>query len=199
MNLTTSWQRCWTSLVGNANDELKETLIAAWNEPQRHYHTLQHLSECLQLFDQFRHLAERPHEVELAIWFHDAIYDVKGKQNELKSAQWAEHELEKAGVDSEVALRVYDLIMATVHGVIEIENRDQQLLVDIDLAILGSRPKRFAQYEKQVRQEYRFVPYPIYWWKRRQILKAFLVRKPIYQLPELQEKFELQARENLMH
>ena len=197
MNLTTSWQRCWTGLVGSANDELKESLIAAWNEPQRHYHTLQHLSECLQLFDQYQHLAERPHEVELAIWFHDAIYDVKGKHNELKSAQWAEHELEKAGADSEIALRVYDLIMATVHGMVETETKDQQLLVDIDLAILGSRPKRFAQYEKQVREEYRFVPYPIYWWKRRQILKEFLERKPIYQLPEFQEKFEQQARENL--
>lgn len=198
-DLSDSWNRCWQGIGAQHNgDELKQALIAAWNEPQRKYHTEQHLRECLTLFEEFQHLAEHPHEVELAIWFHDAIYDIKGKDNELKSAEWARSALASSGVSEEKCQRIYELIMATEHSAMDaLDTADKQLLVDIDLAILGSSPARFAEYEQQVRAEYSYVPGFIFRRKRRQVLGGFLKRNPIYQMPDLKLRFELQARRNL--
>ena len=150
-----SWNRCWSGIGAAGDGEvLRHDLITAWNEPQRKYHTEQHLCECLALFEEFQHLAANPHEVELAIWFHDAVYDVKAKDNELKSAEWARAALEGAGVSKEKSQRVYELIMATEHSAMDtLDTPDKRLLVDIDLAILGSSPKRFAEYDRQVRAE----------------------------------------------
>ncbi|MEK9712146.1 MAG: hypothetical protein VW258_06245 [Thalassolituus sp.] len=198
-DLSYSWKRCWKGIGATSDGEmLKQALVTAWNEAQRKYHTEQHLRECLVLFEEFQYLAEHPHEVELAIWFHDAVYDVKAKDNELKSAEWARTELLSAGVSKEQSQRVYDLIMATEHSAMDtLDTLDKQLLVDIDLAILGSSPTRFAEYEQQVRAEYSYVPSLIFRWKRKQVLGGFLKRDPIYQTPDLKLRFELQARLNL--
>ncbi|MFP6790875.1 MAG: hypothetical protein VB954_12920 [Thalassolituus sp.] len=201
--LESSWQRCWSSLVVDSRahsggNSVMQLLIAAYNEPQRKYHTEQHLKECLSIFNDHRALAEEPAEIEMALWFHDAIYDIKatGGKNEDQSADWAVEELQKANVAPERVARIKDHILATKHSALP-QGADQQLLVDIDLAILGAQPERFAEYEQQVRQEYRHVPGLIFNWKRKQILKAFLARSPIYATPELNARFEQQARQNL--
>ncbi len=195
-DLRLSWNRCWSGIGASGDGEvLRHDLITAWNEPQRKYHTEQHLCECLALFEEFQHLAANPHKVELAIWFHDAVYDVKAKDNELKSAEWARTALEEAGVSKEKSQRVYELIMASEHSAMD--TLDTRLLVDIDLAILGSSPKRFAEYDGQVRAEYSYVPGFLYRRKRKQILQSFLKRNSIYQTPDLKLRFELQARRNL--
>ncbi|PCI47847.1 MAG: N-methyl-D-aspartate receptor NMDAR2C subunit [Thalassobium sp.] len=201
--LESSWQRCWGSLVSDSQaygrgNSVMQLLIAAYNEPQRKYHTEQHLRECLSIFNDHRALAEEPAEIEMALWFHDAIYDIKatGGKNEDQSADWAVEELQKANVAPERVARIKDHILATKHSALP-QGADQQLLVDIDLAILGAQPERFAEYEQQVRQEYRHVPGLIFNWKRKQILKAFLARSPIYATPQLKARFEQQARQNL--
>ncbi|MEC7547633.1 MAG: N-methyl-D-aspartate receptor NMDAR2C subunit [Pseudomonadota bacterium] len=198
-SLLISWNRCWSGIGANGDGaSLKNDLVTAWNEPQRKYHTLQHLHGCLSIFEEFQHLAEHPHEVELAIWFHDAVYDIKGKNNEQKSAEWAGAALDEAGVSKERITRIYDLIMATEHSAMdELDTPDKQLLVDIDLAILGCESARFSEYEKQVREEYSYVPGFLFRIKRRQVLRSFLDRQPIYSTPELQARFESQARKNL--
>lgn len=99
-SLLISWNRCWSGIGANGDGaSLKNDLVTAWNEPQRKYHTLQHLHGCLSIFEEFQHLAEHPHEVELAIWFHDAVYDIKGKNNEQKSGQGL-HLMKQASVKS---------------------------------------------------------------------------------------------------
>jgi len=75
--LTKRWNTLWSHLTPVPSSELLAQLLIAWREPQRHYHTLQHLEECLALFDTLRHTAQHPHEIELALWFHDAVYDVR--------------------------------------------------------------------------------------------------------------------------
>ena len=73
-----SWQRAWAG-IGAAGEggALFARLMAAYAEPQRHYHTQQHLAECLEHLAAAYSLASEPGEVELALWFHDAIYDIK--------------------------------------------------------------------------------------------------------------------------
>lgn len=192
-----SWQHCWAGLQAKGDGAaVRDALLAAYAEPQRSYHTLQHLSECLALFDAHRHLAVEPAEVEIALWFHDAIYAVRASDNEARSADWAEAELRKAGVTEARISRVRSHILATRHSALP-EGNDQALLVDIDLSILGAPRARFEEYERQVREEYRWVPGFLFHLKRRQILAQFLARDALFNTPAMRAALEAAARGNL--
>ena len=195
--LSHSWQRACSELLARAVDPgLMERLLAAYAEPHRRYHSLQHLDECLASFEQVRHLAAQPAEVDMAIWFHDAVYDLQGKDNEARSADWARDALTAAGVAPAKAERVRQLVMATCHSALPV-SVDEQWLVDVDLAILGAPAPRFAQYELQIRQEYAFVPEVLFRSKRREILSGFLARPHIYNTPHFRVALEHRARSNL--
>lgn len=195
--LRASWERCWTGLGAKSDGTaLRDRLLDAWREPQRRYHTLQHLADCIALFEDYRHLADHPAEVEMALWFHDAVYDVTAGDNEAQSAQLAGSELAGAGVGETAIERIRRLIMATCHAALP-EGRDAQLLVDIDLAILGAGRDRFIAYEQQVRDEYGWVPEALFRERRAAILREFLDRQPLYHTPALQQRLEEQARLNL--
>lgn len=191
-----SWARAWSALALQPAPSLQGALLRAWGEAQRHYHTQQHLQECLAHFAGARHLATHPGEVEIALWFHDAIYEVKASDNEAHSADWADAALTQAQAPAEVRQRVRELIMATCHSA-QPEGAEAQLVVDIDLAILGAAPERFAQYDAQVREEYAWVPGLVYRMKRKAVLKGFLARKRIYGTAHFHERLEAQARANL--
>ncbi len=147
-------------------------------------------------FDGAIDLAVNPGEVEIALWFHDAIYELKSKDNERRSADWAQRELAARGAAGDVLQRVDSLIMATCHNAAPTDP-DQQLLVDIDLSILGSLPARFAEYDLQVKAEYSWVPRPLYRVKRKQVLQGFLNRPFIYNTRYFRQNFENLARANL--
>ncbi|RYY64498.1 MAG: N-methyl-D-aspartate receptor NMDAR2C subunit [Comamonadaceae bacterium] len=191
------WQAAWQALgVATPDVALFDALLAAYAEPQRHYHTLQHLGECLDWLDRTRDAADRPAEVALALWFHDAIYDVHAHDNEARSADWARKALTSAGVANDIAARVHALVMATLHNAVPV-GRDAVLLVDIDLSILGAAPARFAEYEEQIRREYAHVPPELFAPRRREILQRFLAREPLFQTDALRDACEAAARRNL--
>jgi predicted metal-dependent HD superfamily phosphohydrolase len=86
--------------------------------------------------------------------------------------------------------------MATRHEAVP-QTRDEKVLVDVDLWILGAPPERFDEYEKQVREEYGWVPGLIYRRKRRAILESFVARQTIYSTERFIQRYEVQARANL--
>jgi len=192
------WTQDWARLGLAGSDAWLARLLAAYAEPGRHYHTLQHLAECLELFDRVAHLANRPGEAAIALWFHDAVYLPPAKDNEARSADWAGAALREAGAGEDVCERVWALIMATAHHAAP-GDTDACLVVDIDLAILGADAARFAEYEEQVRAEYAAVPIDLFRQKRAELLARFLERPAIYQTPKLHARFENQARANLRH
>lgn len=171
-------------------------LIKAYSETHRYYHTVAHIEAMLMHFDKVRSLAHSPDEVEIAIWFHDAIYDPLSSSNEIDSAQWAKDFLISSGRETGSADTVYELIMATKHDG-TITDQDQKLIVDIDLTILGVNKKRYDEFEVNVRQEYKVIPSIIFRKKRIAILMSFLEKEAIYKLDYFKENFEVQARENL--
>lgn len=191
-----SWQRAWHNLGAAAPDGLQARLLDAYAGPQRHYHARQHLEECLAQFDAAIDLAVAPGEVELALWFHDAVYDPRGSGNERLSADWAARELALCGMGEQVIRRVDELIMATCHTASP-NGQDQQLLVVIDLAILGASPERFAEYDRQVKAEYAWVPEALYEAKRKEVLSGFLAHGSIYNTARFRDRYEAQARANL--
>ena len=194
--LSISWGKTWSDLALVPPSGLLEHLLDAYQEPQRAYHSLQHLAECISLFEEVRNLAKYPGEVAIALWFHDAIYNVKSKDNERQSCNWALRILRTCGANQPMLERVENLIMATKHDVVPVQP-DEQLLVDIDLAILGAAPQRFAEYDQQVRIEYSWVPSIVYKIKRHSILTSFLARPNIYNTPYFRKTYESQARLNL--
>lgn len=194
--LPARWLTTWASLNLAPPAGLCEQLLRAWDEPQRHYHTQQHLTECLTLFDTLRMHAEQPADIELALWFHDAVYDVQAHDNEARSAHWASEALAAGGVDPARCQRVHNLIMATCHTALP-ASPDQALLVDIDLAILGAPAARFAEYTRQIGAEYDWGPPQVYAVKRRAVLQGFLDREQIYTTPAVAQRLEQQARDNL--
>lgn len=190
------WFCAWNALQHMPPPGLYEQLLQAYSEPQRHYHTLQHLTECLQLCRNSAHLAQHAGEIDMALWFHDAVYDVHAHDNEARSADWAVTALQAAGVSSEIQTRVHALIMVTEHTAAPLAG-DAALLVDIDLAILGDTPARFAEYEQQIRQEYAWVPQDVFMEKRHAVLQGFLGRPQIYSTAFFQQQREAQARSNV--
>ena len=192
-----SWSRCWRELGATASGEdVCSDLLAAYAEPQRKYHTVQHLGECLALVESVRALVVRPAEVEAGLWFHDAVYDVERSDNETRSAEWARSALLTGGVPADACARVYGLVMVTLHHA-QPADVDQQFLIDIDLSILGAPPERFTEYEAQIREEYSFVPEALFRQKRGSILQSFLGRERIFGTAQFYAQREAQARENL--
>jgi predicted metal-dependent HD superfamily phosphohydrolase len=195
--LRASWRRMWSALGAPGEGlVLMERLLDAWSEPQRRYHTLQHLADCLARLEPHLHLAQHPGEVEFALWMHDAIYDVRGKDNECQSAQWAASELQAVGQPQAVIDRVQALVMATCHDALP-RTADERLLVDVDLSILGASPARFDDYEAQVREEYAWVPGWVFRRKRSEILAQFLSREHLFNTEVFRNELEAQARHNL--
>ena len=108
------WQSLWDGFAAVAPAHEFAALTARYAEPHRHYHTAQHINECLAHFDRARSLCEHAPEVELALWFHDAIYEPRAKDNEKKSADWAVRIMRGAGLPGDAQARVRALIMTTL-------------------------------------------------------------------------------------
>jgi len=108
------WNATWRELgVASPPDQVFDELVARYSEAHRAYHTLRHLDECFAHLAEVRPRCTYPAEVELAIWFHDAVYDPRSSQHEELSAQWAERVVTAADGSKEAARRMGELVMAT--------------------------------------------------------------------------------------
>jgi predicted metal-dependent HD superfamily phosphohydrolase len=190
------WLRLMSAWSFGPNEDTYRALVAAYSEKHRHYHTAEHIEACLKHVDVCIAQMDNPHEVELALWFHDAIYEPFSGDNEKKSADWAASFLKVNGAASEATSRVYNLIMVTVHSA-PTQTNDESILVDIDLSILGVSESAYDAFEHAVRREYKLVPNFIFNKKRAEILRGFLDRDRIYQNEPFHTEREQQARVNL--
>jgi len=133
---------------------VSKNLLGRWGSGDRVYHDLSHLSECLVELDEaiasgFK--VDNAASVELAIFYHDAVYDVWMENNEEQSYELLKQHLTHLGIPRYVELR--GLILATRH-ISPPETTDQALLMDIDLARLLAEPTQLREYSRQLRLEY---------------------------------------------
>ncbi len=173
-------------------------LVSLYSQPQRHYHNLDHIAECLAEFESARHLAGHPVAVELAIWYHDAIYDPRAQDNEERSAELAKQRIAEAGGKPGLCNAVATLVLATQTHDPRL-HPDAPVLVDVDLSILGVPSERFLEYDGQIRREYGWVPDAPFAAKRAEILERFLARERIYFTDLFFAKYEQRARTNLQN
>jgi predicted metal-dependent HD superfamily phosphohydrolase len=189
------WQESFRALSLDPPMPAFAELTERYSEPQRAYHTLQHLAEC---FDRLDEAGETPEHgvIALALVFHDAVYDPSAKDNEEQSATWATQVLRAAGASREIGAAVSALILATKHDHVP-QDPAAQLIVDIDLSILGAERARYDEYEAQIRREYAFVPEEAFRLGRAAILRKFLERPAIFSTANFRKRYEARARENL--
>lgn len=174
---------------------LYEALSVAYSEPGRYYHSARHIDACLSQLGTVRHFAHRPAEIEIAIWFHDAVYDTRRSDNEVRSAAWAREYLVASGAGPDTVQRIEDMILATrTH---EASAPDAALMLDIDLGILGASHEAFADYDAAIREEYAWVTEEDYRSGRAEVLRGFLRRPHIYHTAHFRQRYESAARHNL--
>jgi predicted metal-dependent HD superfamily phosphohydrolase len=182
--------------LGAAGDPqpLAHAVLAAWAEPGRRYHDLDHLRDGLAELDSAPADGADRDRVEAALWFHDAIYDPRADDNEARSAEWARRALAELGVPSAVADDVARLVGLTRHTGPTLDPSGR-LLCDIDLAILGREPEAFDAYDRRIREEYAWVPE--FRAARIGVLTGLLARAPLYQTEHFRRRYETVARTNL--
>ncbi|ENV34065.1 HD domain-containing protein [Acinetobacter gerneri] len=172
-----------------------QTLIHAYSQPQRFYHTYQHIVECLELYEMVKDHIEDKRTFQIAIWFHDFIYQPQAQDNEEQSAIQMQNLC--AEFLSEIELeKAYSWIIATKQHKASTQ-QDLNYLLDIDLAILAADATRFVEYEQQIQQEYAWVEPEIYHVKRAEVLQHFYTMQPLYQTAYFREKLEQKAKSNL--
>ena len=193
-------QSDWSSLMSNLgfseNTDTYTDLKRRYNENHRKYHNVAHIESVLIEFGKTRYIAENNSSVELALWFHDAIYNTFSKSNEKESADLAVSFISSNSGTLELQQIVYSLIMATEHSFVPKLN-DQRLIVDIDLSILGTAESRYEEFETAIRKEYKYVPWFIFKRKRIELLQYFLDRESIYSQEYYIDSLEKQARVNI--
>jgi len=187
----------WLELAAGGDPEpVAKDLLARWSEPQRHYHTINHLDHCLAGLDRHCALAVNAPVLEAALWFHDAVYDPHAPDNETRSAALARKVLTHANVASSRVDRIEQLILATRTHESD-GSADNALLLDLDLSVLGASPADYSRYAEAIRQEYAWVPEADYRHKRAAVLRRFLDRPTLFLTPPFHQLYEAQARHNL--
>jgi predicted metal-dependent HD superfamily phosphohydrolase len=203
------WRALWLELGYQGSEawlmQGLSQLLARYREAHRHYHTVTHLAECLHTFEDIRQHLVHPACVGLALYAHDVVYDPTRTDNEAASAAWCTALLQQGGIACPLIARIESLILATrhtaAHPACPEADRDTAMdtafLLDIDLAILGSAPARFAGYEAQIRQEYRHAPEAAYRQGRLAVLQHFLAQPRCYHTDYFATRLEAAARHNL--
>ena len=124
--LAQKWQQCFTDRFSTCDLDRRvfNILVAAYTQPDRHYHNLNHIDRLLTTIDRTESL-QNPTAVRLAVWFHDFVYDSQASDNEAQSAKSAEELLTNIGISSELIDRVQQLILATQGHQIDPDDLDR--------------------------------------------------------------------------
>lgn len=191
------WNRA-TNGMTNRDTWFDDKIIPMYSEPTRYYHTLVHLEEMIGYLGRLDYDVGKDYQtLVLTSLFHDIVYDPKSATNEEDSAMLFEMFWnESAKGDEEVKARVVQYILATKQHTATAEDSCEQLLLDIDMAVLGKQKEAYWKYAALIRREYAFVEHNVYCEKRAEVLQGFL-KHPIFGTQAMKDALEEQARQNL--
>jgi predicted metal-dependent HD superfamily phosphohydrolase len=175
-----------------------QEIIAQYSRRGRHYHTLLHIEQLLQLSHQYAHELEDTTVVDLAIFYHDIVYKVPGSDNERKSARLAEKRLRQLLLPETVIAEVALFIEATkTHEPVETAHfRDLCYFLDFDMSTLAADWSEYSIYIKNIRAEYMFYPDLLYNPGRAGFLKQTLAKEHFFHT-EAFRFLEPKARQNM--
>ncbi|MGI9156943.1 MAG: HD domain-containing protein [Marmoricola sp.] len=189
--------RWWPGFLADRT-QIRDRLVAAYDDAQRGYHDLRHLAEVFARLDELSD--ELSDALLLAVWFHDAVYESgtsAGDGNEERSAVMAERELATVDAPPMLVDEVARLVRLTEHHRPGPDDLDGQLLCDADLAILAADDDRYAEYVAGVRAEYADVPEEAFRAGRLTILQNLLAKEHVFESARARDLWEARARANL--
>ena len=172
----------WTTAVGDGPAELAALDdVLGDRQPHRRYHGVRHVTWVV------RHVHELAAAVPVAdvdaivaaAFFHDAVYDPRA-DNEAQSAALAERVLGELGWPADRCATVGRLVRATERHDATDDDPDGRVLLDADLAVLGSEPAAYQAYVTGVRAEYAHVDEARWRAGRAAVLRDLLARRPLY-------------------
>jgi predicted metal-dependent HD superfamily phosphohydrolase len=171
--------------------DIGRDLLARYAEPQRVFHTAEHLAQVLALLRD----CDADPRLQLAAWFHDAVYVPGRSDNEARSAALADRRLAEAGATRACRDAVCAAVLATAGHASPLP--EVAPLLDADLAILGAAPAEYAAYRQAIRREFASVPAALFARGRAAFLRAALARERLYATSWGHARFEAAARRNL--
>ena len=182
--------RFWPAwLDGSVRTRLEQ----AYADSGRGYHDLRHLTEVLEHVDELMPADDPAREtVLLAAWFHDAVYDGQGDDEE-RSAQLAEASVP----DPVVAPEVARLVRLTRTHRPAADDGPGQVLCDADLAILAAGPDRYAAYVEGVRAEHAHMSDADFAAGRAAVLRDLLAKPTLFHTDAGRSRWEQSARANV--
>ena len=188
------WRRCVVSPGSTSADEVQADLRRRLGGSDRRFHNLHHVGECLHRFDEVPSLLSDPAAVEIALWFHDAVYVPGDANNERYSAEL--FLAQSNGANPVFRRRVSGLILATRH-IGEARSNDRRFIEDIDLAGFGSTWEHFMREGDSLREEFAAQADAQYYAGQVSFLARLKQRPWFFATDYFRERYEAQAQENL--
>eukprot|EP00127_Corallochytrium_limacisporum_P000183 Clim_evm44s6 gene=Clim_evmTU44s6 len=204
----------WVGLLKNRPGlgTYTDSILEVWWQKIKHlyqdearcYHTLHHILEMFEAYDANRHNVRNQVATELAIWFHDIIYNPRANNNEILSINVFLNFSVEVSLPTDITETTKRFIYTTITHKTP-EHMDQDLFggedlhyfLDIDMAVLGKPKRRYMQYASQVREEYKHVPHDHYCLARSRLLRDFLGQANIYATMDFRMDLESRARANI--
>ena len=207
-------QRFWTSLCEShripyaLSTTWWQYIETAYSDAPRRYHTLTHLYELIQLHECVVHQLCEPSIVGFSLFFHDIVYNtMDAVHNEARSVERFRDfvsESSEGCLPPTLVTHVAQLIADTTHQQHSLQTEtpntiahDMQLFLDMDLAILGAHPVRYAAYTREIRDEYQHLDTTQYVHGRSVFLQGMLSRSCVYRTAYFRDRFHEQAQVNM--
>ncbi|GAA1395799.1 DUF4031 domain-containing protein [Luteococcus peritonei] len=174
-------------------------VVQDYSGPGRWYHDVRHLVEMLGHLDRLAALegvVPTPAE-ELAVLFHDVVYDGIAGQDEQLSAERAVSTLRQAGHEEDVVAEVERLVLLTAHHRPDPADRSGARVSDADMAILASVPGRYHVSVRDIHLEYAHLAADRWRQGRAAVLQGFLSGGEIFVTEHGRRVWEQRARRNV--
>ncbi len=161
----------------------------------RFYHGTEHIRQCLEKLDEAVEECGSHPEVELATWFHDAVYHAGSPDNERKSAEWFKDRSNTHLYENTIDC-VSNLITITEH-----RNQPQtdleKLMVDVDLSSFSLPFEQFLRDGSNVRKEFKKYSDEKFVAGQRNFLNSLIGRSSIFSTDYFHRHYEKRARDNI--
>ncbi|ADY30065.1 hypothetical protein IX49_11200 [Cellulophaga lytica] len=160
----------------------------------RHYHNLEHLDNMISELSKIQSEVNDLDCLLFAIYYHDIIYKPTKSDNEHQSALRFENRIAKTSFNK--LSKCIAQIEATKEHKLSDDN-DTNILLDLDLSVLGKSTEEYKKYSENIRKEYRIYPDFMYKKGRKKVLKSILELDSIYKTDYFKQLYEKQAKKNL--
>lgn len=189
------------NLIGKYSRDAEYNL-ECWNEIEdnyssrsRYYHNLEHIENMLAELNKIKSDVVDLDCLLFAIYYHDIIYKSTKGNNEHQSALKFENKIAKTTFDK-IGKCMMQIEATKEHKLSE--DHDTNILLDIDLSVLGKSHEEYMKYIQNIRKEYSIYPDFVYKKGRKKVLKSIYELDFIYKTELFSQEYESQAKKNLL-